>query len=65
MNKDYKIVQSINITDWVKKPNLLPIDNNFDMLLKGFLETPGRVTQPSYNFFVILSFIILLIIYLL
>lgn len=65
MNKDYKTVQSINITDWLKKPDLLPVDDNFDKLLRGFLETPGRVTQPSYNFFVISLFIILLTIYLL
>lgn len=44
------------ITDWMSDPYLLPIGNNFDKLLKGFLETAGRVAQPSFNFFVI-SFI--------
>lgn len=54
MNNDYEIDFSINVTDWMKKPDLLPLDDNFNKLLKGFLETPGRVPQPSYNFFVIL-----------
>lgn len=53
MDKNYKIVDSIAITDWLTKPNLLPLDNNFDELLKGLLETPGRISQPSYNFYVI------------
>lgn len=37
------------------KPDLLPKKNNYDELLRGFLETPGRIPQPSYNFYVILS----------
>lgn len=53
MNKKYGIENSINVTDWLNKPNLLPVDDNFDKLIKGFLETPGRVAQPSYNFYVI------------
>lgn len=40
------------ITDWMSDPKLLPIDDNFSKLIKGFLETAGRVSQPSYNFFV-------------
>lgn len=54
MDKDYKIEDSIIITDWLAKSNLLPIKNNFDKLVKGLLETPGRIPQPSYNFYVIL-----------
>lgn len=50
MGNDYKTEFAVNITDWMNKPDLLPIGNNFDLLLKGFLETPGRVAQPSYNF---------------
>lgn len=53
MNNNYTIDFSVNVTDWLKKPDLLPIDNNFDKLLKGFLETAGRVPQHSYNFYVI------------
>ncbi|KAL4142196.1 hypothetical protein QTP88_004702 [Uroleucon formosanum] len=52
MNEDYKIEYSVNVTDWMRESNLLPIENNFDKLLKGFLETPGRLLQPSYNFFI-------------
>lgn len=53
MNKDYEIVKSINITDFMPTPDMLPVDDNFDQLFKGLLETPGRISQPSYNFFVI------------
>lgn len=52
MNKNYQIEDSIIVTDWMQKPDLFPIDNNFDKILKGFLETAGRVSQPSYNFYV-------------
>jgi len=41
------------ITDWMSNPDMLPINNNFDKLLKGFLETAGRAPQSSYNFYVI------------
>ncbi|XP_022169138.1 peroxidase-like [Myzus persicae] len=52
INKDYKTEYSINVTDWMGKSNLLPLQNNFDKLLKGFLETPGRLVQPSYNYYI-------------
>lgn len=55
MDKDYKIDESVNVVDWMIKPNLMPVGNNFEKLLKGFLETPGRIPQPSYNFYVISS----------
>lgn len=55
MDNDYNIESSENITDWMLRPTLLPVKDNFDKLLKGFLETPGRMVQPSYNFYVILS----------
>lgn len=51
MNKDYKIENSAIITDWILNADLIPLDNNFDKLLKGFIETPGRMVQPSYNFY--------------
>ncbi|XP_025410649.1 peroxidase-like [Sipha flava] len=52
MNNEYEITSSENITDWMLRPVLLPIKDNFDKLLKGFLETPGRMVQPSYNFYI-------------
>jgi hypothetical protein len=55
MNKDYKTEFSVNVTDCLANPNLIPLNENFDKLIKGFLETPGRPVQPSYNFYVILS----------
>lgn len=55
VNKDYEIENEIIVTEWLKKPDLLPKDDNFDKLLKGFLETPGRLAQPSYNFYVTFS----------
>lgn len=51
MNNDYKIENTIKITDWMSKADLIPLDDNFDKLLKGFIETPGRMLQPSYNFY--------------
>jgi peroxidase len=55
MNKNYKIENSAKITDWMLNSDLIPFDNNFDKLLKGFIETPGRMVQSSYNFYVSLS----------
>ncbi|KAL4142192.1 hypothetical protein QTP88_004701 [Uroleucon formosanum] len=52
MNKDYEIENSTKITDWMLKSDLIPLDDNFDKLLKGFIETPGRMVQPSYNFYI-------------
>lgn len=53
MDKNYKIVDSISITDWFTKLDLLSLDNNFDELLNGLLETAsGRISRPSYNFYV-------------
>ncbi|XP_050437286.1 peroxidase-like [Adelges cooleyi] len=52
INENYTHEEPIVITDWMGKPDLLPIGNNYDKLLRGFLETPGRVAQPSYNFFI-------------
>jgi len=34
------------------KSDLIPLSDNFGKLLKGFIETPGRMVQPSYNFYV-------------
>lgn len=55
MNKNYETEFSVNVTDWTANPVLIPQGNNFDELIKGFVETPGRPVQPSYNFFVISS----------
>ncbi|CAI6365415.1 unnamed protein product [Macrosiphum euphorbiae] len=51
MNNNYKIENWVKIIDWMLVSDPLPIDNNFDKLLKGFIETPGRIVQPSYNFY--------------
>lgn len=37
------------LTDWMDKPDILPMSNSFDRLLRGFQETPTRIDQPSYN----------------
>jgi len=52
MNNNYEIEKWVRIIDWMLVSDPLPIDNNFDKLLKGFIETPGRIVQPSYNFYV-------------
>lgn len=52
MDKDYQLENPVTITDWLSISDFLPRDHNFDKLLKGFLETPGRIPQHSYNFYV-------------
>jgi peroxidase len=56
MNKNYEVENSVKITDWMTKSDLIPLGDNFDKLLKGFIETPGRMVQPSYNFYVNLPY---------
>lgn len=45
----YQIALQVNLTDWMDRPDLLPIDQNVDWLARGLLETPGREYQSSYN----------------
>lgn len=45
----YKIADQVNITDWMDRPDLLPLGQNVDLLMRGLLETPGREYQSSYN----------------
>lgn len=45
----YEITRQVNLTDWMNKPELLPIGQNVDLLMRGILETPGREFQASYN----------------
>ncbi|XP_060870516.1 peroxidase-like [Metopolophium dirhodum] len=42
-------IHPVLLTDWMNKPDLLPLPNNFDSLLRGFQEMPTREEQPSYN----------------
>lgn len=41
----------------MNKPDLLPMGENVDWLLRGLVETPGREYQASYNPLVRFSFI--------
>ncbi|XP_050523245.1 peroxidase-like isoform X1 [Daktulosphaira vitifoliae] len=52
INENYTEESTFIITDWMSKPNLLLVDDNYDKFIRGFLETPMRVSQPSYNFFI-------------
>lgn len=45
----YQIALQVNLTDWMDRPDLLPIGQNVDWLARGLLETPGREYQSSYN----------------
>lgn len=47
MAANYSIVDEIEPSKILLKPDLLV--GNFDSMLRGFLETPGRAVQPSYN----------------
>lgn len=47
IGENYTDSRSVLLTDWMDKPDLLP--DNFDYLLRGILETPTRIEQPSYN----------------
>ncbi|XP_015373366.1 PREDICTED: peroxidase-like [Diuraphis noxia] len=49
IDKNYFNCSPVLLTDWMNKPDLLPLPNNFDNLLRGFQETPTREEQPSYN----------------
>lgn len=52
MAANYSIVDEVEPSRVLLKPDLLV--GNFDHMLRGFLETPGRAVQPSYNNLVIL-----------
>lgn len=45
----YKIAFHVNLTDWMDRPDLLPMGQNLDWLIRGLVETPGRKYQASYN----------------
>lgn len=49
IDKMYKIAFQVNLTDWMDRPELLYMGQNFDWLMRGLLETPGREYQASYN----------------
>lgn len=44
---NYSIVDEVEPSRVLLQPDLLI--GNFDNMLRGFLETPGRAVQPSYN----------------
>ncbi|VVC27285.1 Hypothetical protein CINCED_3A000564 [Cinara cedri] len=44
---NYSTVDQVEPSRILLKPDLLV--GNFDNMLRGFLETPGRLAQPSYN----------------
>jgi len=45
----YKVAFQVNLTDWMDRPDLLPMGKNVDWLTRGFVETTGREYQASYN----------------
>lgn len=49
IDKMYKIAFQVNLTDWMDRPDLLNMGQNFDWLIRGLIETPSREYQASYN----------------
>lgn len=47
ISANYSIIDEIEPSKILLQPDLLI--GNFDNMLRGFLETPGRAVQPSYN----------------
>lgn len=47
MAANYSITDKVEPSRILLQPDLLV--GNFDSMLRGFLETPGRAVQPSYN----------------
>jgi len=45
----YKVAFQVNLTDWMDRPDLLPMGKNVDWLIRGLVETTGREYQASYN----------------
>ncbi|VVC28478.1 Haem peroxidase,Haem peroxidase, animal type [Cinara cedri] len=41
--------RQVLLTDWMNKPELLPISDNFDGFLYGFVNQNTRAEQPSFN----------------
>lgn len=63
IDKMYKIAFQVNLTDWMDRPDLLPMGQNVDWLARGLLETPGREYQASYNPLVRILFIRFLLLF--
>ncbi|XP_001946575.2 peroxidase [Acyrthosiphon pisum] len=49
IDSNFTTVQVVNVTDWMNCPYLLQQGSNYDHLLRGLLNTEGRLSQPSYN----------------
>ncbi|CAH1724815.1 unnamed protein product [Aphis gossypii] len=47
ISANYSVVDEVEPSRILLQPDLLV--GNFDNMLRGFLETPGRAVQPSYN----------------
>lgn len=49
IDKMYKIAFRVNLTDWMDRPDLIPMGQNVNWLTRGLVETPGREYQSSYD----------------
>ncbi|XP_050443428.1 peroxidase-like [Adelges cooleyi] len=47
ISKNYSIIREIEPSTIMQAPDILL--GNFDYILRGFMESPGRAPQPSYN----------------
>lgn len=55
MDEKYSVINEAEPSEILQIPDL--VIGNVDYLLRGFLETPGRPAQPSYNNLVALQII--------
>lgn len=49
IDENHLNLRQVLLTDWMDKPDILSLSNSFDLLLRGFQETPTRSEQSSYN----------------
>ncbi|VVC25641.1 Haem peroxidase,Haem peroxidase, animal type [Cinara cedri] len=50
VDENYKTTSSIKLHEWISNPDILVERSNFDDILRGMAQTPGRAPSPSYNF---------------
>ncbi|XP_022170843.1 peroxidase-like isoform X2 [Myzus persicae] len=52
VDKDYEIVDSVKLNEWMSKPDPLVKDSKFDEIVRGMTTSAGRFHAPSYNYLI-------------
>lgn len=55
VDEHYNLLKSVKLNEWMSIPDPLVKGSNFNNLLRGMAQTPGRAPRPSYNFLVIVT----------